>query len=92
MLCKLFLRYFVPETKSMLTKCVFHKGLRARGRLVWVRGLASVETRRLGYSEYGDPARVVSLVTERIQADLGPGQVQRTENNHVRMLMLLAVD
>ena len=78
----------------MLTKCVFHKGLRARGRLVWVRGLASVdvETRRLGYTEYGDPARVVSLVTERIQADLRPGQVQRTENNHVRMLMLLAVD
>ena len=76
----------------MLTKCVFHKGLRARGRLVWVRGLASVdvETRRLGYSEYGDPARVVSLVTERIQADLGPGQVQRTD--HVRMLILLAVD
>ena len=43
------------------------------------RGLASVdvETRRLGYSEYGDPARVVSLVTERMQAELRPGQVQR---------------
>ena len=43
------------------------------------RGLTSVdvETRRLGYTEYGDPAKVVSLVTERIQADLGPGQVRR---------------
>jgi len=42
-----------------------------------VRGLASVdvETRRLGYTEYGDPARVVSLVTERLQAELRPGQV-----------------
>ena len=42
------------------------------------RGLTSVdvETRRLGYTEYGDPAQVVSLVTERIQADLGPGQVR----------------
>ena len=47
-----------------------------------VRGLASVdvETRRLGYSEYGDPARVVSLVTERMQAELRPGQVQRLDN------------
>ena len=42
------------------------------------RGLTSVdvETRRLGYTEYGDPAQVVSLVTERIQADLGPDQVR----------------
>ena len=57
-------------------------GLGARGRLVRVRGLASVdvETRRLGYSEYGDPARVVSLVTERMQAELRPGQVQRLDN------------
>lgn len=57
-------------------------GLSARGRLVRVRGLASVdvETRRLGYSEYGDPARVVSLVTERMQAELRPGQVQRLDN------------
>ena len=57
-------------------------GLRARGGLVGVRGLASVdvETRRLGYTEYGDPARVVSLVTERLQAELRPGQVQRLDN------------
>lgn len=48
-----------------------------------VRGLSSVdvETRRLGYTEYGDPARVVSLVTERIEADLRPGQVIRVHSN-----------
>ena len=34
-----------------------------------------VETRRLGYSEYGDPSQVVSLVTERMVCDLKPGQV-----------------
>ncbi len=54
-------------------------GLSLRWPLMPVRrGLTSVdvETRRLGYTEYGDPAQVVSLVTERIQADLGPGQVR----------------
>ena len=62
-------------------------GLSLRWPLMSVRrGLTSVdvETRRLGYTEYGDPAKVVSLVTERIQADLGPGQVRLTEK---RMIM-----
>ena len=30
---------------------------------------------RLGYSEYGDPGQVVSLVKEKVQCDLQPGQV-----------------
>jgi len=31
--------------------------------------------RRLGYFEYGDPGKVVSLQEERLQTELGPGQV-----------------
>jgi len=34
-----------------------------------------VVCRRLGYSEYGDPTKVVQLLEEPIKCELGPGQV-----------------
>ena len=34
-----------------------------------------VDSVRLGYSEYGDPSQVVSVVNERIKCELKPGQV-----------------
>jgi len=34
-----------------------------------------VDSVRLGYSEYGDPSQVVSVINERIKCELKPGQV-----------------
>jgi len=56
----------------MLFKSVILSGLRYYS----VRRLSvNVDCVRLGYSEYGDPTQVVSLVKENISCDLQPGQV-----------------
>ena len=57
----------------MLLKSVI---LIPRLRVSSVRRLSvNVDCVRLGYSEYGDPSQVVSLVKENISCDLLPGQV-----------------